>query len=114
MKLIILTTFFALLFLSSAAHSGDIAYGTIKGIKVYDFPNDKVTKIFFNSDATHQKEASCQATARITHSLHSEPTLQSMQSLALAAYMGNKKIRAYSKINGSCEVELIAITDTFF
>ena len=94
-------------------YAEDIAYGTIKGIKVYDFPNSKVTKIYFNSDATSQVE-DCEGIAVITHSLHDEATRQSMTSVALAAYMSGKKVRAYSYTAGSCEASLVSVQDSYF
>jgi len=104
----------SLLIASSQAIAGDIAHGTLKGVKVYDLPSTKVTKIYFNSDATHQDEASCQGVATITHSLHDESTAQKMLSIALSGYMAGKKVRAYSSTSGSCEVELISVQETYF
>ena len=98
----------------SQVNAGDIAHGTIKGIKVYDFSNDKTTKIYFDSNATHQDEAACQGVAVITHSLHDEATSQKMLSIALSGYMAGKKVRAYSKSSGSCEVDLISVQETYF
>lgn len=97
----------------SAAQAEDIAFGTIKGIKVYDFPDSKVTKIYFNSDAIHQSEP-CQGIGNITHSLHEDKTIKQMLSVALSAYMSGKKIRAYAKMDGSCEIDLIGVQDTYF
>ena len=105
----------ALLILScTIANAGDIAHGTLKGVKVYNFSNSKVTKIYFDSDATHQAEQACQGVAKITHSLHDEATAQKMLSIALSGYMSGKKVRAYSEKKGSCEVALISVQETYF
>ena len=103
-----------LLLVCSQGNAGDIGLGTLKGVKVYDFPDDKVTRIYFNNDATHQDEASCQGVGIITHSLHDEATTQKMLSIALSGYMSGKKVRAYSLASGSCEIYLISVQDTYF
>lgn len=98
----------------SQAMAWDIAHGTLKGIKVYDYVDSKVTKLYFDSNATHQDEESCEGVANITHSLHSDATTQKMLSIALSGYMAGKKVRAYSKSSGSCEVELISLQEAYF
>lgn len=99
---------------SFSSHGGDIAFGTLKGIKVYDYSSYKVTKLYFGSDATHLDESSCQGVADITHSLHDDKTLNQMVSVALAAYMSGKKVRAYSQGSGSCEADLVTVQNTYF
>mgnify|MGYP000952876907 CR=1 FL=1 len=91
--------------------AGNIAYGTLKAIKVYDFSNVKITKLYFHSNATHQDEASCNGVARITHSLHGAST-ERMISIALSGYIANRKVRAYSENAGSCEADFLSISDT--
>jgi hypothetical protein len=98
----------------SPVFAGDIAFGTIKGIKVYDFPNSKVTKIFFNADASHQTESNCAGIAHISEGAHSALAAQNMLSIALSAFMSGKKVRAYSAVTGSCEVGLISIQDSYY
>jgi hypothetical protein len=100
--------------ISATLFAKDIAYGTIKGIKIYDFPDSKLTKIYFNSDAIYQNEPSCEGAAVITHSLHSEEVTQKMISVALAGYMSGKKVRAYSHTAGSCEADLLSVQDSYF
>ncbi len=114
MKVVDLIMGVSMVTISSAAFSGDIGLGTLKGVKVYDFPDDKVTRIYFNSDATHQDETSCQGVGIITRSLHDEATTQKMLSIALSGYMSGKKVRAYSLASGSCEIQLISVQDTYF
>ena len=104
-----------LLILTAAqVNAGDIAHGTIKAIKVYDFPTNKTTKIYFDNNSTHKDEVECEGVAVITHSLHDPDATQKMLSIALSAYMAGKKVRAYSTANGSCEVELISLQEKYF
>ena len=44
-KIFVLSSF---IFLCSKGMAADIGHGTIKGVKVYDFSNSKVTKIYLN------------------------------------------------------------------
>jgi len=106
------TTF--LTFACSLTNAGDIAHGTIKAIKVYDLAANKSTKIYFDNNSSHKDEVECQGVAVITHSLHDDGASQKMLSVALSAYMAGKKVRAYSGSNGSCEVELISLQETYF
>jgi hypothetical protein len=46
-KIVVLMSLFGL---SAKGMSADIGHGTIKGIKVYDFSNSKVTRIYLNDD----------------------------------------------------------------
>jgi len=100
--------------LSAKGMAADIGYGTIKGIKVYDFSNSKVTRIYLNDNASRQIEESCKGIADITHSAHDEATSQKMLSVALSAYMAGKKVRIYSEVTGSCEVSLISVQESYF
>lgn len=70
-KIFVLISFICL---CSNGVAADIAHGTIKGIKAYDFSNSKVTRIYLNDDATRKTEASCNGVANITHSVHDEAT----------------------------------------
>ena len=94
--------------------AADIGHGTIKGVKVYDFSNSKVTRIYLNDNATHKTETSCEGVANITHSAHDEATAQKMLSVALSAYMAGKKVRIYSEVAGRCEVSLISVQESYF
>mgnify|MGYP000320628027 FL=1 len=91
----------------------NIGHGTIKGIKVFDAPGKKQTYIFFDDSANLMEEA-CNGAAIITHTLHEPEAMQQMVSVALAAYMGGKKIRAYSYTDGSCETDMISIQELYF
>ncbi|WP_299494163.1 hypothetical protein [uncultured Shewanella sp.] len=93
--------------------AGDIAFGTLKGIKVYDQSTKKVTELHFSDDAGLQKVEGCNGVARITHSLHSEVSVNQMTSLAIAAYMSGKKVRANSA-GDTCEMDFLAIQETSF
>ena len=110
-KIFVLISFICL---CSRGMAADIGHGTIKAIKVYDFSNSKMTKIYLNDDATRKTEASCNGIANITHSAHDEATAQKMLSIALSAYMAEKKVRIYSEVAGSCEVSLISVQDIYF
>jgi hypothetical protein len=111
LKALILIFFSGIGFQAAAA---DIGFGTVKGIKVFDFSNRKVTKIYFSEDAIRRTESQCNGVADITHILHDEATAQKMISVALSAYMAGKKIRAYSETSGSCEASLISVQETYF
>lgn len=43
----------ALSFLAPVVNAKDIGFGTLKGVKVYDFKTDKSLRIYFNDSATH-------------------------------------------------------------
>ena len=108
-KNIILASF--LLLSCSSSFAGDIAYGTIKAIKVYNTTSQKVTKIYFNDDSTHLDEASCNAIAIVQHTAENDE--DKMLSVALSAYMAGKKARAYSETAGSCYINLLTVSDTY-
>lgn len=73
-----------------------------------------MTRIYLNDDTTRKTEASCNGIADITHNAHDEATAQKMLSIALSAYMANKKVRIYSEVTGSCEVDFIYIQESYF
>ncbi len=112
MKLLTLLMFSCLI--SFAAYANNIAYGTLIGIKLYDFSNSKVTKIYFAADASHQSEESCQGVGTITYGQHDEATVNQMLSIAMAGYLSGEKLRAYSQQDGSCEIDFISIQKTYF
>lgn len=101
------------LLLTFPAVAGDIAFGALKGIKVYDQTAKKVTELHFVDDASSQSIEACNGVARITHSLHSEVSLNQMVSLAVAAYMSGKKVRANSS-GDTCEIDFLAIQEMSF
>lgn len=110
-----LTKFIAIAVLSLSslvASAGEIAYGTIKGVKVYDFASRKATHIYYSADARFFEESGCEGVAIITHSLHGDST-EKMLSVALSAYMAGKKVRAFSEAIGSCEVGLLSVSDVY-
>lgn len=99
--------------LSTSIFAAEIAFGTLKGIKVYDYTSTKKTDLYFSDNATSQNVEGCNGVATITHSLHSEASLNQMVSLAVAAYMSGKKVRANSSGN-TCELDFLAIQETLF
>ncbi|TMP27716.1 hypothetical protein CWB99_13565 [Pseudoalteromonas rubra] len=90
----------------------DIGLGTLKGVKVYDFSNDKTIRLYFNNDVQYEL-AGCNKTATITYSKHSTDKVDHFLSLALAAYMSGKKVRLTSATN-DCEVSLISLQENRF
>lgn len=48
------------LLLCQSVLAGDIGFGTIKGIKVYDFSGNKLTKKYLSDDATMKTVTSCE------------------------------------------------------
>jgi len=111
LKIVVLVSLLTLPVLGIAA---DIGHGTIKGVKVYDFSNSKVTRVYLDDNATHKIEANCQGIADITHNAHDEATTQQMLSIALSAYMAGKKVRIYAEVTGSCEVSMISVQESYF
>ena len=91
--------------------AGNIGFGTIKAIKVYNFNNDKRTRIFFDDDATHLN-AGCANGAYIMHTPDNESFINKMMSVAISAYMANKKVRIYSNTS-TCEADFISLEKTY-
>ena len=91
----------------------DIAFGTIKGIKFYDYEGQKKTNIHFSDDATRKLVEGCDGVATITHALHSEESIKQLTSIALAAYAAGKKVRANSRAD-TCELDFLAIQESVF
>ncbi|WP_020412916.1 hypothetical protein [Microbulbifer variabilis] len=112
MKLKKFALFVALQSACVLATAGDIAYGTLDAVKVYVFEGEKVTRLIFSEDSKAQIEPSCNRIAKITHSLHGEDT-EKLLSIALAGYMAGKKVRAHSYTEGSCEVGLLSLSETY-
>lgn len=56
-----------LLLTSSIAHADDVAFGTLKGIKVYGYGPSKTTKLYFSDNATYQRVEGCNLIANIRH-----------------------------------------------
>ncbi|RYV04099.1 hypothetical protein SOPP22_01475 [Shewanella sp. OPT22] len=95
----------------------DIAFGTIKGIKLYDFANSKSIKVYFDSDSIISNK-SCMAESgliigTIENNKHEPKTIDRMLSLLLMAQASKQKVRVYSNGNG-CEIDFVAIQDTYF
>ncbi|WP_046004675.1 hypothetical protein [Pseudoalteromonas rubra] len=88
----------------------DIGHGTLVGVKVYDFANDKTIRLYFGSDVQHELPG-CNKTATITYSQHSADKMDHFLSLALSAYMSGKKVRLTSA-SDTCEVSLISLQET--
>ncbi|WP_325892430.1 hypothetical protein [Grimontia sp. NTOU-MAR1] len=107
--------FFSLVF-SMSLFAGDVAFGTLKGIKLYDFSNNKSIRIYFNADATKVNENCIHggtAVAIISKVNHDEPTVNRMLSMLLSAQMSGKKVRIHSEGAG-CEVDFVAVQETYF
>lgn len=98
------------------AAGGDIGLGTIKGIKVYNNVPAKYTKIYLSEDASNKTLQSCSGEGIITHGNYATApeSLNQMISIALAAYMGGKKVRIHATDDATCEITFIAIQETYF
>jgi len=90
----------------------DIAFGTLKAVKIYDFSTDKSIRFIFNDDSTHTND-DCSLVAKITYSKHDKEFIDRMLSVALAAQMSGKKVRITSE-DGTCEADFIALQETRF
>ncbi len=103
-----------LVLLPGVALAGDnIAFGLVKGIKVYHFATTKETRIAFESSATHQSIPGCNLEAKLVHSQHDDATLNRLLGLALTAYTSGRKLRAYSS-NDDCNADFLALQETYF
>jgi phage FluMu gp28-like protein len=100
------------MFFFNAANASDIGLGTVKGIKIYDMSADKLTKIHLSDDATHKALSGCNGVGVISHTRDPE-IRKEILSVAMAAYMSGKKVRIYSS-SGTCEVDFIALQETYF
>jgi hypothetical protein len=100
------------LFTSVAFAGADIGYGDVVSIKNYDFNNAKLVKIHLKN-ATY-KNTNCDegdnTLGTLTFSQHDEAFVNRTLSIAMAAYMGGKKVRLYSD-NGTCEIHFIALQE---
>lgn len=106
---------FALFYFTSFnVQAADIAYGTLTGVKLYDFSNSKLIKVYFAADATHKDEVSCNGVGTITYGQHEDAVINQMLSIAMAGYLSGVKLRAYAEHSGSCEIDLITIQKTYF
>ncbi|WP_064791905.1 hypothetical protein [Shewanella woodyi] len=108
--IVLALSYFSLLSVQAA----NIGYGTLTGVKLYDFSNSKVIKVHFAADATHKDESPCNGVGTITYGQHEADVINQMLSVAMAAYLSGEKLRAYSQHNGSCEIDLITIQKTYF
>ncbi len=111
-KIILLLTF-----ISPFVLAGDIGFGKVDAIKLYDFSNSKIIKIYLSSDSV-RTNTKCEENARtagvISPQSHSESTINRMISLATAAQMAGKKIRLYSLQSDSCEIDFVGLQDVYF
>ncbi len=117
---------FYFIFVCTNAFAGNIAYGTLMGVQVHDSAQGKITRIYFHGndgDIEYDETTDCKGSipygekyvfANITHNQHDIAALQQMTSVALAAYMSGKKVRAYSYTNNSCEVDMLSIQSAYF
>ena len=108
---------FGLLLMSLASADTNIAFGTLKGIKVYDFPapGSKVTKLYFADDATLKGIPECNGVATITHGSHDQKALNQFMSIALLAYSTGSKVRAFSlTATDTCELDFLALQEEEF
>lgn len=103
-----------LLSLSGASQAADIAYGEVIGVKRYDFSYNKVIKVYFSQDATHKATESCKGIGTITTGKHTDTVINQMLSIAMAGYLSGTKVRAYSQVSGSCEIDLISLQKSYF
>ena len=94
-----------------AIAGANIAFGKLKGIKIYE--KEKLTKIYFEDDATHKSVEFCEGVATITHAIHDKAEIDRILSIALSAFAAGKKVRAYST-SSTCELDFIAIQETYF
>ena len=104
------------LLLSLNAYAGDVVFGTIKGIKLYDFSGDKSIKVYFNADATNinvKCVSGSSIVAILSIASHDEATVNRMLSMLLSANMAGKKVRIHSAVD-SCEIDFVAIQETYY
>ncbi len=105
-----------LLFISLGSYAGDIGFGTVEGVKVYDFSSDDSIRVYLNSASTHVN-ADCVAGAmvvgKISKASHEEAVVDRMLSMLLAANMSGKKVRLHSE-TASCEIDFVAIQQSYY
>lgn len=98
-----------------SSQAGEVAFGTLKGIKLYDFSGDKSIRIYFHSGATYVNEA-CVHDGRpiaVINKVNHGFTIDRMLSMLLSAQMAGKKVRVHAE-GDDCEVGFIAIQDMLF
>jgi len=103
---------YGILMSSYANAATDIAFGTLKAVKVYDFSNDKSIKLYFDDNSTYVN-GDCSLVAKITYSKHEKESIDRMLSIALSAQMAGRKVRVTSE-TATCEVDFIALQDARF
>lgn len=109
-----LSLLFTLAFLSiSNATADTIAFGKLRGIKTYDFSNNKVLKLYFSENATLKQVEGCNGVATLTYSQHSEAFIAQVTSIALTAYTTGLKVRAHSS-DDTCELDFLALQEANF
>ena len=97
--------------------AGEIGFGNVDAIKVYDLGSSKVIKIYLSPDSV-RTNSKCKENTRtvgiISPQSHSESTINRMISLATAAHMAGKKVRLYSEQSESCEIDFVGLQDVYF
>ena len=93
-------------------YAGDIGFGTLKGVKLYDFGKNPRLLLIFNDDL-QRADRSCAGQASFTFNEHSPEVIDRTMSIALSAYMANKKVRVFSD-RDSCEANFISIQEAYF
>jgi hypothetical protein len=105
-----------LLFISLGSYAGDIGFGTVEGIKIYDFSNDESIRVFLSSTSTHVN-ADCivgsMVVGKISKVKHDQSVIDRMMSMVLTANISEKKVRLHSATN-SCEIDFVAIQKSYY
>jgi hypothetical protein len=113
MKHVILFLAGFLLFSEVDAASGNIAFGYLKGVKIYDWDGTKEIRLHFSEGVSNMDIDGCNGVAIISESVHTAETLDRMLTLAVTAYTAGRKIRAYSQ-KGTCEADFLSLQDSIF
>jgi len=105
-----------LLFISLGSYAGDIGFGAVEGVKIYDFSNDESIRVFLSSTSTHVNAdciAGSMVVGKISKEKHEQSVVDRMMSMVLAANMSGKKVRLYSE-TASCEIDFVAIQKSYY
>ncbi|AOT07665.1 hypothetical protein [Pseudoalteromonas luteoviolacea] len=102
---------------SAAGFAGDIAFGKVVGTKVYSFNDNKSVKVYFEL-AAKSSTPGCKEQGKpfgiITYSKKTEASVSHMLSVILAAQISGKQIRIYSQTDNSCEIDLVALQESYY
>lgn len=105
-----------LLLVSVGSYAGDIGFGTVEGVKIYDFSSDDSIRVYLSSTSTHVNEnciAGAMIVGKISKASHEESVVDRMLSMLLAANMSGKKVRLHSETS-SCEIDYVAIQESYY